>query len=43
MSARKRNPVPGVVVYKRGNKWAYRVELERDPLTGSRQSKCNGG
>ena len=43
MTAQKRNPVPGVVVYKRGNKWAYRVELERDPLTNARQWEYQSG
>jgi integrase len=43
MTAKKRNPVPGVVVYKRGNKWAYRVELERDPLTNARQWEYQSG
>ncbi len=43
MTARKRNPVPGVVVYKQGNKWAYRVELERDPLTNARQWEYQSG
>ena len=43
MTAKKRNPVPGVVVYKRGSKWAYRVELERDPLTNARQWEYQSG
>ena len=43
MTAKKRNPVPGVVVYKRGNKWAYRVELERDSLTNARQWEYQSG
>lgn len=43
MTGKKRNLVPGVVVYKRGNKWAYRVELERDPLTNARQWEYQSG
>jgi hypothetical protein len=43
MTTKKRNPVSGVVVYKRGNKWAYRVELERDPLTNARQWEYRSG
>jgi integrase len=43
MTAKKRNPVSGVVVYKRGNKWAYRVELGRDPLTNARQWEYQSG
>jgi integrase len=35
--------VPGVVVYQRGRKWAYRVELERDPLTGNRRWEYKSG
>jgi len=42
-SVRKRTPVPGVVVYQRGRKWAYRLELERDPLTGDRQWEYQSG
>jgi hypothetical protein len=33
----KRNPVHGISVYRRGRKWSYRLELERNPLTGARQ------
>lgn len=43
MTGKKRNLVPGVVVYKRGNKWAYRVELEREPLTNARQWEYQSG
>jgi len=42
-SAGKRTPVPGVVVYQRGRKWAYRLELERDPLTGDRRREYQSG
>ena len=31
------------MVYKRGRKWAYRVELERDPLTNARQWEYQRG
>lgn len=41
--SKKRTPVPGVVVYQRGKKWAYRLELERDPLTGNRQWEYKSG
>ncbi|GAB1694297.1 tyrosine-type recombinase/integrase [Krasilnikovia sp. M28-CT-15] len=40
---RKRPPVTGVVVYQRGRKWAYRLELERDTLTGDRQWEYKSG
>ncbi|GAA1774179.1 site-specific integrase [Luedemannella helvata] len=40
---KKRAPIPGVVVYQRGRKWAYRIELERDPLTGDRRWEYKSG
>lgn|GEM_PF-457832 len=40
---RKRVPVPGVVVYPRGKKWWYRLELEPDQLTGKRRYEYQGG
>lgn len=36
-TSRRRVGVPGVVVYPRGNKWSYRIELERHQLTDKRQ------
>lgn len=42
-SPKKRAPVPGVVVYRRGKKWAYRLELPRHPLTGERQWEYRSG
>ena len=41
--AKKRVPVPGVVVYRRGNKWSYRLELDRDAVTGERQWDYRAG
>lgn len=41
---KRRHPVTGVVVYqRRGSKWWYRVELERDVLTGERRWEYKGG
>src|SRR6266545_4145840 len=39
----RRHRVPGVNVYQRGRTWAYRLELDRDPLTGERQRAYQGG
>lgn len=35
--------IPGVVVYARGKKWSYRLELERDPLTDERHFEYGHG
>jgi integrase len=35
--------VAGIVVYRRGNKWSYRIELERHPLTNERQWEYKAG
>lgn len=45
MSAPKKKParIPGIVVYQRGKKWAYRLELERHPLTNERQWEYQTG
>ncbi|MFI6325116.1 tyrosine-type recombinase/integrase [Nonomuraea sp. NPDC050556] len=37
------NPVAGVVVYQRGKKWSYRLELDRDVLSGERQFEYGHG
>lgn len=39
----KTNAVTGITVYQRGRKWAYRVELERHPLTDERQFEYRTG
>src|SRR6266851_585534 len=39
----KTNAVTGITVYRRGRKWAYRVELERHPLTNERQFEYQTG
>jgi integrase len=41
--AKNRIPVPGIVVYQRGRKWSYRIELERDTLTGKRRFEYKHG
>jgi integrase len=43
MTGKKRNTVPGITVYQRGRKWSYRLELERNPLTNSRQFEYQHG
>ena len=40
-----RGPAPtrGVVVYRRGATWYYRVDIEADPVTGRRRRENRGG
>lgn len=40
---KKRPSIPGIVVYPRGKKWAYRLELDRHPLTNERQWEYGSG
>ena len=42
-AVKKRPSVPGVVVYPRGKKWAYRIEVGRDPLTEKRLLEYKAG
>ncbi len=39
----RRHKVPGITVGQRSKSWAYRIELDRDPLTGERRRAYQGG
>lgn len=44
MNARRGYPaVPGIAVYPRGQRWAYRLELASDPMTGKRIRENRSG